>query len=78
MKIQTLDLVYNPAHWNITKFNTSMLDVSHSIVRFNTTNTSVGIFSEELFSNTTAKEQAREEYNKQKEFVYFQRMTTEV
>lgn len=51
-----------------------MLDVTHNIVDFKITNTSVGISSEELFSNTTAKEQARESYNKQKEFAYFQRI----
>jgi hypothetical protein len=63
-----------PSNWNITTFNNSMLDVTHNIVNFNTVNASVGISSEELFSNTTAKEQAREKYNKLKEFVYFQRI----
>ena len=64
-----------PANWNVTEYNTSMLDVTHAIVDFNTVNTSVGISSEELFSNATVKEHAREEYNQVKDLKGFQRIS---
>jgi hypothetical protein len=66
-----------PSNWNISKFNTSLLDTTHTILSIDTNNTHFGISAEELFSNTTVKEHAREVYNQLKQDDGFQRINDE-
>lgn len=56
-----------PANWNITQYNTSMLDITHYIARISDYHTNLNIFAEELSKNITVKEYARKIYNSVKE-----------